>query len=219
MSPPDGAGTGEPEPRQPLRAGDLLRFVGRFAALAVVVTVGAWAVGLTEVIERALVAATELALPHVEGSHIGRVISLADGRWHLTTSFAGKVFRVSSERELHGHNILLFAALVLASPRLQTRYRLLGLALGCAAVFATDVLIGMADVWHQDRTLADAPPVPGNAVAALARVLHQYHLTGGAWMMPMFVWVFILVGPSLAAQASPRSRQHDGEEPASRQRQ
>jgi hypothetical protein len=97
----------------------------------------------------------------------------------------------------HAHNLLLFAALVLAVPGLAGRQRAVALAIGLTAIFLVDVLIVMGDFLsvEEPRFSLAGPDNVWVPLQYVTRVLRYSQPTGGAFMVPVFVWGLFLMGP------------------------
>jgi hypothetical protein len=97
----------------------------------------------------------------------------------------------------HAQNLVLFAALVLAVPGLVGRQRALALAIGLAAIFLVDVLIVMGDFLsiEEPRFSLAGPDNVWLPLQYVTRVLRYSQPTGGAFMVPVFVWGLVLMGP------------------------
>jgi hypothetical protein len=102
----------------------------------------------------------------------------------------------TSNHTFHAQNLLLLLALGLATPGLALRPRLIGLGAGLALTFGVDVLIFSADlIYAAGRVLHLADPGVSPFVQGMGQVLRFLHPTGGLFMLPMFLWGLLLLGP------------------------
>jgi len=102
----------------------------------------------------------------------------------------------ASTHTFHAQNLLLFLALGLATPGLALRPRLIGLAAGLALTFGVDVVIFAADlVYAAGRVLRLADSGVPSFIQSTGRILRFLHPTGGLFMLPMFLWGLLLLGP------------------------
>jgi hypothetical protein len=102
--------------------------------------------------------------------------------------------RVKGKHAFHAHNLVLFAALVLATPALSRRRRALALAAGLLAIFAVDTLIVVGDLVSMEDAkfhVATGQNV-WPALKSVAAALRYSQPTGGAFMAPVFVWALLL---------------------------
>lgn len=127
---------------------------------------------------------------HVEVGRMGTYVS-----YDFSISAPGGSQRVKGKHPFHAHNLVLFAALVLATPALSARRRALALAAGLAVIFAIDTGIVMGDLLSIEDAkfeVAGEKNVWAPLKSAVA-VLRYSQPTGGAFMAPVFVWA-LLVG-------------------------
>jgi hypothetical protein len=117
------------------------------------------------------------------------------------------------EKPYHKHAfvLVLYLALVLATPGLRPRQRVLALLGGGALVFVLCVAMLMSDValWESgalaEAGLSDVPgpwPIPLGFMAGL-------HRTAAAGILPVVLWVFF-ASPRAALRARTRSATSDG---------
>ena len=94
----------------------------------------------------------------------------------------------------HAFMLVLFVALVLATPRLGLRGRLQSLLFGGLACFALGVGMLMSDVrdWDQRVYPSGEPPFPA-PVGWMAGM----HATAGPGLLPVILWAFLSSGPLL----------------------
>lgn len=138
---------------------------------------------------------------HVEVSRLGGYVA-----YDFSVSAPGGTQKVRGKHAFHAQNLVLFAALLLATPGLGARRRSLALAVGLAAIFAIDTLIVVGDlvnVEDQRFTVAGEHNVPAG-LKALANALRYSQPTGGAFMAPVFVWGILMALNRLRAPRGAR---------------
>ena len=152
--------------------------------------------------ERAMAAAATATLAVFSRPDILRTVEvdLRDSEsivYDFTLAARGEIRQALGKHPFHAHNLVLFAALALASPRLRRSIRFAALFGGLAAIFAVDVLIVMGDLLSmEDRgfEIAGQDNVWG-PLKLLCAVLRYSQPTGGAFMVPIFVWALLLAAP------------------------
>ena len=109
------------------------------------------------------------------------------------------------------------AALVLASPAVGWRRRLAGLVVGCGVIFVLDLVILMGDIWEFDRDTFGGihPAMMRGPLPLFASLLGRLHPTGGGFLLPMFLWVFVLLGSGPAFRDSHPPRPPHAQGPSS----
>ena len=127
-------------------------------------------------------------------------------RYDFTVSTPQGRQRTAAKHAFHAQNLVLFAALVLASPALSARRRAGTLAAGLAIIFALDTLIVVGDM----LTIEDGAFQLGEqnvwpSLKRLGAALRYGQPTGGAFMVPVFVWG-LLLGTSLLRRRSEAAR-------------
>ncbi len=202
----------------------LLRFVARFAALSAGLLLLCWAMSLLSYSEGLVVATTDGLFWLMEGDHRADTIVLEDSgdirlhrdsRWIQSAAMPARGRYLTYSHSLvhrpyytYSYNLLVFLALVLATPGLRWRQRCVAVAIGTGVIVMLDSLIVTADIWEVDRQyLREYLPglrrqtswgLLGNLVSAV----HSLHPTGGAFMAPVFLWGFALMSPLLARRAN-----------------
>lgn len=126
---------------------------------------------------------------HVEVGRIGTYVS-----YDISISAPAGAQRVTAKHPFHAHNLVLFAALVLATPGLSLRRRAVALGVGLAVIFAIDTGIVIGDLVSAEEARFDIaidrnvwPPLEW-----LAAALRYSQPTGGAFMAPVFVWALLM---------------------------
>lgn len=162
-----------------------------------------WSLPLSRYIDGSVVATTVRLLPVFEGTATGRTLTLHDnGSVRVRT----KRSRVGYDLQpIWGNNLCVFVALVLASPGLRWKQRLTGIAVGATIIVFLNAVIMLGAMWDFERLhprYFGLPPT--GPFASLASVLARSSPTGGAYMLPVFLWGFVLLGP-LGAQKTKRS--------------
>jgi len=133
----------------------------------------------------------------VEVSRMGAYV-----RYDFSVSSPQGPQQVAAKHPFHAQNLVLFAALVLASPALTVRRRAAVLAAGLALIFALDTLIVVGDlVRAEDDVFHLGERNVWPALEALVGALRYSQPTGGAFMAPVFVWG-LLLGTRLLARRS-----------------
>lgn len=178
-----------------------LRPLLAFAVAYGVLALAAWQLGMMLSAEKALASSAANTMNLVGDGELSRTAQVeqrGDGlEYSYTIWIAGEAKTAHFMHPYHAQNLILFLALVLASPGLKLRQRAISLAAGLAAVYALDVLIVMGDFWSVEerhfQVLRAHPPIV--ALLAAASTFRTLHPTGGAFMLPVFLWGFILLGP------------------------
>lgn len=179
----------------------LAALVLAYAAAYGVLLAASWQLGGLLAVERALAATASRVMPVAWQAPAEREVAVRQEggllRYELTVTAAGRTRAGTFSHPFHAQNLLLFAALVLATPGVALRSRAVALGAGLAVVFALDAFIVMGDFWLAERVSLSVPgaPASGLNVPYLASVLRWMHPTGGAFMLPVFVWALVLAGP------------------------
>jgi len=129
-------------------------------------------------------------------------------RYDFSVSAPQGVQTLAAKHAFHAQNLVLFAALVLASPALSAGRRAGVLAAGFAVIFALDTLIVVGDLVRAEDDvfqLGDRNVWP--PLKTLAGALRYSQPTGGAFMVPVFVWG-LLLGSSLLPRRSAKAMSH-----------
>jgi len=184
---------------------DALLLVARFAVvyglvvwLCSSVPIYAWIESAT-----ARVAATALR-EHAMQARALKVERRGDDFVYVYDLRVGAVSR-KIEKPYHKHAfvLMLFLALVLATPRLGARDRAIALLAGGAVVFALCAALLMSDValWEREAlAAADLAGVPGPWPVPLGFIA-GLHRTAAAGLLPVILWTFFAV-----SRAEPRAR-------------
>ena len=115
---------------------------------------------------------------------------------------------------LYGTNLAMFVALVLASPGLTWRARGIGLAAGTAVIVGVNTWVMVGTIWNFETQYAALQPhLPTGVVSLLGRLANQLSPTGGLYMLPVFLWGFVLLSPLLTVDGVPRSGRVGRNEP------
>ncbi len=124
----------------------------------------------------------------VEVSRMGAYVA-----YDFSISTRGGRQRVKGKHAFHAHNLVLFAALVLATPGLAGRRRAVALAAGLLAIFAIDTLIVVGDLVSMEDAKFDLASEHDvwPALKSAAAALRYSQPTGGAFMAPVFVWALL----------------------------
>ena len=157
--------------------------------------------GVAITFERGITATAVAAMSLLSGAPVERTVSVEQesGKVIYTIRVAvdSEVREGTVGHPFHSHNLLLFGALVLATPGLSRRQRATALGSGLALIFLLDVLITMGDIWTAEtqNLKIDARMGVTRGLSQVGYLLRYMHPTGGAFMAPIFVWAFALVGP------------------------
>jgi hypothetical protein len=176
----------------------MLRFGLWYAAL---LAIAVW-VPLFEQLERPVVAGVDAILARDAKPGITRSLALVprESGWVYTLDLERDGVRRSIERSLHPHGyvLLLFVALVLATPALGWRVRVGALAVGAAIglPFAAGLLLSDVVAWER-AAFPDASAVDAWAVRGFASL----HRSAGAALLPPLLWLLYLAwrGEGLAS--------------------
>jgi len=179
----------------------LIRPVATFGGLYLALWLAAWNTGAMLWMEQAIASTACNVMSLFGEPGFDRTVEVGrkgDKLEYIYTLFEGGDARQGDfKHPYHSHNLLLFAALALASPGLTRRQRGISLVAGSAAVFALDVSIVMGDFWSVEASYFDslARNDPNRAVTMAVSIFKRLHPTGGVFMLPIFVWGFVLLGP------------------------
>lgn len=98
------------------------------------------------------------------------------------------------ERPLHKHAfvLVLYLALVLATPGLDTRDRLVGALGGGAIVFllCVGMLMGDIELWEREALEAAGYPGPPGPFPIPLGFIEGLHRTAAAGLLPLILWAF-----------------------------
>ncbi len=170
-----------------------------FAVYAALLFVG-FRFGVLVALERGIAATAVPVLAAVSDPSFERRVSVeqagGEAKQTLRYTVGTESKAAASTHTFHAQNLLLLVALGLATPGLALRPRLLGLAAGLVLTFCIDVAIFSADlIYAAGRVFNLEDPGVSNAVVQVSRVLRFLHPTGGLFMLPMFLWGLLLLGP------------------------
>lgn len=194
----------------PTRRGVLVFACGFVALYGVLVAAGVYA-SLFAHTERLLLSAAVPVLGWIEGPEVRRIIGLHPMGIRVLTSAPWSAHTdlvLQGAYYHHTHNLFVLLALVLASPSVGWRLRAIGLAVGLPVVFLVDLVILMGDVWEFDRGAFGGvhPAMADGPLPHAAFLLKRLHPTGGAFLLPMFLWVFVLLGAWGGSASPPAGR-------------
>jgi len=177
------------------------RFVVVFAALYGVAFALYWTTPLFESVHRLFITTSAAAL-HVTSPAVTYQMEPRSGRLIRVTVMAPEVRRVFHIPCLYGTNLIVFVALVLASPGLAWRARAAGLVAGGGVIVVVNTLVMLGTIWtFQARYAQLRPLLPGGLLLAVGRLAYQFNPTGGLYMLPIFLWGFVLMSQLLGWRA------------------
>lgn len=193
----------------------VVRFVAIFAVLYGAAFTLYWSTPVFGVVHRICIRTTTAALQLAGGKvsyqmhlHDDRLIPFTYRTIHVTAVAPGahRDFHIMGQ---YGTNLAVFLALVLASPGLTWRARAASLAAGSGVILVINTLIMLGTIWTFQAQYAELQPLlPGGPVLLLARMAYQLSPTGGLYMLPVFLWGFVLlsslVSPAPAHAATVR---------------
>ena len=176
------------------------RFLVTFAVLYGAAFTLYWTTPVFGVVHRVLICTTTAALRFAGGKasyqlhlHDNRLIPFTYRLIRVTVVAPG-VHRVFHILGLYGTNLAVFLALVLASPELTWRVRVASLAAGSGLIVVINTLVMLGTIWtFQGRYPELQPLLPGGPVVLLARMAYQLAPTAGLYMLPVFLWGFVLL--------------------------
>lgn len=176
----------------------LLRFGVWYAGL---LAISVWT-PLFEQLERPVVAGVDAILAHDATPGPTRKLALVprESGWVYTLELERDGVQRSVERGLHPHAylLLLFVALLLATPALRWRVRVVGLAVGAALslLLAAGLLLSDVATWER-AAFPDATSVDAWAVRGFAAL----HRSAGAALLPPLLWLLYVAwrGEGLAS--------------------
>ena len=171
----------------------LVDLLARFTILYAIVLLLLWISPLARCISGSVVATTARLLPVFEATDTARTLTLRDnGSVRVRTKRSRIGYHL---QPVWGNNLYVFVALVLASPGLSWRQRLTGITAGGALIILLNAVIMLGSIWeferHQPRY---SDLVPSGPFPILAAALARLSPTGGAYMLPVFLWGFALLG-------------------------
>jgi hypothetical protein len=170
------------------------RFLVTFAVLYGAAFTLYWTTPVFGVVHRIFIATTTAAL-RLTGTEVSYQMHL-DNRLIHVTAVAPGVHRGFHILGLYGTNLAVFLALVLASPGLTWRARAASLAIGGGVIVVINTLVMLGTIWVFQAQYAELQPLlPGGPVILLARLAYQLSPTGGLYMVPVFLWGFVLLSP------------------------
>ena len=179
------------------------RFLVTFAVLYGAAFTLYWTTPVFGVVHRIFIGTTTAAL-QLTGGEVSYQMHLHDNRTIHVTAVAPGVHRDFHIMGLYGTNLAVFLALVLASPGLTWRARAASLAAGSGVIVVINTLVMLGTIWTFQARYAELQPLlPGGPVLLLARLAYQLSPTGGLYMLPVFLWGFVLLS-SLVSPAPVR---------------
>jgi hypothetical protein len=182
------------------------RFVVTFAVLYGVVFALYWTTPLYGAVHRLFIATSTAAL-RLTGTAVSYQMDLHGNRLIRVSVLAPGVHRVFHIPGLYGTNLLVFLALVLASPGLTWRARTASLVAGSGVIAVINTLVLLGTIWtFQDRYTELQPLLPSRPVLLAGRLAYQFNPTGGLYMLPVFLWGLVLLSPLLAPRAAAAPR-------------
>lgn len=196
----------------------LLALVLRFGLLYAVLVFVSLQLPLFAWVEAGAVELVDASLRSSGGGGHGRSLSLLqrEDDWYYRFEFRLGEGEENVERRYHPHAyvLLLFVSLVLGTPGLTVRRRLLSLGVGGLLVFALGVGLLMSDVqsWEQAAAVESGADGSGGAFRLPLGWLAALHRTSGAALIPLLLWLLFAAGPAVA-------RRSDGDPPAGSPRQ
>lgn len=179
-------------------AKSLALFLAKFAALYAVAFWLLWTPAVFGTVHRFFIGTASGVLRLTGGDTITHTIWLHDDRTIHVRAVTPQ-FRKDFDIPAHyGTNLAIFAALVLASPDLTWTMRLLGLSAGAALIGVVNTLMMLGTIWNFEARYAELQPLlPTGVVSLLGRLANQLSPTGGLYMLPIFLWGFVLLSPVL----------------------
>jgi len=179
----------------------LVQLLAILIASYAVLLAAAWASGGIRVAEQWLSDGARAGMKIFGDSRLSREIEVSlDGPnvvYDYTLISGTEKQNAQMKHAAHAHNLVLFVALVLAVPGLAGRQRALALAIGLSAIFVVDVLIVMGDFLsiEEPRFSLAGPDNVWVPLQYATRMLRYSQPTGGAFMVPVFIWGLVLMGP------------------------
>ena len=178
------------------------RFVVTFAVVYGAAFALYWGTPLFGAVHRLFIATSTAALHLTCPAVSYQMLLRADGLIRVTVEAPGVHRRVFHIMGLFGTNLVVFLALVLASPGLAWRGRAAGLVAGGGVIVVVNTLVMLGTIWvFQARYAELRPLLPGWPLLALGRLAYQFNPTGGLYMLPVFLWGFVLLSPLLLGRA------------------
>ncbi len=175
----------------------ILLFLGAFVVVYGCTVVLGVQLSLFAYTDRLLAEATGPVLGWIEGDSVERRLSLDPQGIRVVTSarWNPKDYVFQGSYYHHTHNLFVFLVLVLVSPGVGWRLKAIGLLGGLGLIFALDVVILIGDVWALDREAFGGihPDMVQGPLPLVSFLVGQLHPTGGGFLLPMFVWVFVLL--------------------------
>lgn len=154
-----------------------------------------------------VVLATATVALDLVGGEVSHQLHLHTDRTIHVRARAGGVQKDFDIGGFYGSNLAVFVALLLASPGLTWRTRATAFVAGSTVIFAINTLVMLGTMWiFEERYAALAPLLPHGPVAVVARLAHELSPTGGLYMLPVFLWGFVLMSPLLAPRARPHGK-------------
>jgi hypothetical protein len=168
-------------------------FLLKFAVLYGVAFSVYWTPGVFRTVHRAFIDAAGAVLAVVQPDVSYRIYVHADRTIHVSSAVRdfSKDFDIPGD---YGINLLVLLALVLASPGLAWRVRGAGLVAGTAVIAVVNTWMMLGTIWNFEARYAELQPhLPSGAVLLAGRLANQFSPTGGIYMLPIFLWGFVLL--------------------------
>ena len=171
-------------------------FLGRFCLVYGAVLLVAFTLPVSNLVHQGFIATASVVLRVVQGSEVARTFRLHEhGEIHVRVQ-AGEFRKSYDIAGVFVNNLGVFLALVAASPQLSWPQRLLSLAAGGSLIGVVNTLIMVGTVWRFEERYNELHHLTAPAAWRLvARVFADLSPTGGAYMLPIFLWGFLMVGP------------------------
>jgi len=190
-------------------AGLALAYVARFALVYGLLVWACAALPVYEWIETAV--AHVAAVPLRERAMETRSLALEQRGhgWVYRYGFRVGALAKEIERPVHKHAfvLVLFAALVLATPALGARERLLFGLGGGAIVFLLCVAMLMSDLelWERQALEAAGYPNPPGPYPIPLGFIEGLHRTAAAGLLPLILWGFFVASRARRPERTPRA--------------
>ena len=181
----------------------VLRFVLQFALIYAALVWLASAIPVYVWIERALVGFVDLTLQMRSAADVSRELALdlqqAPPVYRLSIDFGQEARVLGGPMRLHGFLPVLFVALVIATPRLALKRRLISLVVGSALCLLLASGMLMNYVQTLERRSFPTSPGPYPAWIGLVNGLQR---TAAGGLIPVILWGFLVSGPLRAGLSS-----------------
>ena len=182
----------------PIRPERIAKLVALFVAIYLALFGAAFWSGALMAAERGMSTCALALMSQLGDPQLRRRVEVSRMGSHVVYDFSMSApsgsQRVKGRHPFHAQNLVLLAALVLATPALTPRRRALALLAGLAVVFAVDTLIVVGDLVSMEHAKFDLDHDRNvwRPLEALAAALRYSQPTGGAFMAPVFVWALMM---------------------------